>query len=248
MNHNQPVDPEIAEGSEFLRLLQATILEPCVASTEHFVKHDSIVSEQVKYLGTTLSLLDRLSCCYWGCHKGDHMKEYLVGRACTSISAAWILVRHGHYDAALGIARDVGEIANLLMLFSADVNAFEKWKNSDGRTRMREFKPSMVRQALEKLNAPIPVGKEIYKLLSERATHVTPNTRPELHSKSDHPFAGGYFQEDGVRICVAHIGFALGKIALTATLLLRPAEQRAESIANAASILIDLIDSNKAAQ
>jgi len=61
------------------------------------------------------------------------MKEYLVGRACTSTSAAWILVRHGHYDACLGITRDVGEIANLLTLFGADAGAFERWRSSDDR-------------------------------------------------------------------------------------------------------------------
>jgi hypothetical protein len=92
---------------------------------------------------------------------------------------------------------------------------------------------------LGKLNAGIPVGKTIYKVLSERATHVTPNTRPELHSHSNHPFPGGTFQEDGVRMCITHIGFAIGKTALTATLLLRPAERQAESIYAAASALID---------
>ena len=248
MNHNQPIDSEIAEGSEFLRLLQAQILEPCVASTERFVAHDSTASEQVKHLGTILSLLDRLSCCYWGCHKGDHLQEYLLGRACTSTSAAWILVRHGHYDAALGIARDVGEIANLLMLFSTDANTFGQWRNSDDRARWNNFGPSKVRKALQQLNVAIPVGENIYSVLSKRATHVTPNTRPELHSNSDHPFAGGTFQEDGIRICLAHIGFAIGKTALAATLLLRPAEQQAERIATAASALIDSIDSGKAAK
>jgi hypothetical protein len=176
------------------------------------------------------------------------MKQYLLGRANTSASAAWILTRHGHYDAALGIARDIGEIANLFMLFSADAGAFERWKNSDDRVRMNDFKPSKVRQALEYLNAGIPVGKTIYKTLSEHATHVTPNTRPELHSNSDHPFPGGTFQEDGVRMCIAHIGFAIGKTALTAILLLQPAERQVESIYAAASALIDLIDSSEATQ
>jgi hypothetical protein len=245
---NKKLDPQIAEGREFLQLLQTRITDNCIVETERFITRNLTVSKQVEYLGTTLSLSDRLASCYWGCHKGDHMKHYLLGRANTSAFAAWILTRHGHYDAALGIARDIGEIANLFMLFSSDAGAFERWKNSDDRARMNNFKPSKVREALEKLNAGIPVGKTIYKALSERATHVTPNTRPELHSNSDHPLPGGTFQEDGVRMCLDHIGFAIGKTALTATLLLRPTERQTESIYVAASALIELIDSSKTTQ
>ncbi|HXM49552.1 MAG TPA: hypothetical protein VN956_17045 [Pyrinomonadaceae bacterium] len=236
---NERLDPEIPEGNKWLRRFQTRILGPCLASTDHFVAVDLTVSNQVECLGTVLSLLDRLSSCYWGCHQGNHMKEYLLARACTSTSAAWILVRHGHYDAALGIARDVGEIANLLMLFAADGEAFERWIRSDDRGRMRDFKPSKVRQTLEQLNVPIPVGKDIYKVLSERATHVTPNTRPELHNNVDHPLAGGSFQADGVRICLAHIGFAVSMTALAATRLIQPAEHRGARIVAAASALID---------
>jgi hypothetical protein len=164
MQHKR-LDSVVPEGREWLLALQTRILGACVASTDHFITSDRATSEQVDYLGTVLSLLDRLSSCYWGCHSGDHTKEYLLGRACTSTSAAWIMVQHGHYDAALGIARDIGEIANLLMLFGAEPNAFTQWKDSDDRARMRNFKPSEVRKRLEQLNVPVPVGKDIYKVL-----------------------------------------------------------------------------------
>jgi hypothetical protein len=237
------IDPEIPEGLEFFRRLQAGVVGPCLASTDCFLEGDSRTSRVVDHLGTVLSLLDRLSSCFWGCHHGDHLKEYLLGRACTSTSAGYILVRHGHYDAALGIARDVGEIANLLMLFGADTGAFEQWRSSDDRTRMNKFKPSQVRAALEKLNVPTPVDKGIYKVLSERATHVTPSTRPELHSNVDHPLAGGSFQEDGLRMCLVHIGLAIGMTALAATRLLNPEELRANAIVRAASDLIESVSS-----
>lgn len=108
---------------------------------------------------------------------------------------------------------------------------------------MSKFKPFAVRQTLEQLNVPTPVGKHIYKVLSERATHVTPSTRPELYSSVDHPLAGGSFQEGGVRTCIAHIGFAMGMTALAATGLLRPTEFRAARIVAAASDLIDSVGS-----
>ena len=65
-------------------------------------------------------------------------------------------MRHGHYDAALGVARDIGETANLLLLFSADPGAFGRWRSCDDRTRLNEFRPSGVRQALEQLNRVEP--------------------------------------------------------------------------------------------
>lgn len=245
------IDPEIPEGRGWFRSLQQQVFDPCIAATERFLEGDSRCAEQVDGLGTVLSLLDRLSSCYWGCHHGDHLKEYLLGRACTSTSAAWLLVRHGYYDAALGIARDVGEIANLFTLFIADTGAFERWRTSDDRTRMNEFKPSRVRGALKKLNFTTPVGEDIYKVLSERATHVTPSTRPELHSDTDHPHAGGSFQEDGIRLSLAHAGFAIATTALAATALLRPANSRETAIDAAALSLIESInvkDSTKGAQ
>lgn len=67
---------------------------------------------------------------------------------------------------------------------------------------------------------------------------MTPSTRPELHSNVDHPLAGGSFQEDGVRVCLNHIGLAIGVTALAATRLLKPAEFRAVAIVEAASDLI----------
>jgi len=239
------LDPEIPVGRDWLDRLHVRIIEPCVSATHQFLDRDSRAAQQVDRLGTVLSLIDRFSSCYWGCHHEDHLKEYLVGRACTSTSAAWILVRHGHYDASLGIARDVGEIANLLMLFCSDAPAFERWRSADDRTRMRDFKPSQIRRRLEQLNVPIPVGKDMYKVLSERATHVTPSTRPELYSNVDHPLAGGSFQEGGVRTCIAQIGFAVAMTALTATRLLRPAEFRAEAIVTAASDLLEFVRSRE---
>lgn len=219
--------------------MQTRIIDLCCDSTEQFAAQDLRISEHIDYFGTVLSLLDRLSSCYWGCHKGDHTKEYLLGRACTTASAAWILIRHGHYDASLSLAREIGEIANLFMLFNTDDSAFDKWKMSDDKTRMREFAPMKVRLALEKLSAPIPISQNIYKILSERATHVTPDTRPELYSNSNHPLSGGTFQEDGVRTCLAHLGYAFGMTALTATTILKPAKHRAKYINASASSLID---------
>lgn len=241
------LDPEIPVGRAWLRSFHARIVEPCIAVTDEFLDRDTRAARQVDLLGTVLSLMDRLSSCYWGCHHGDHLTEYLLGRACTSTSAAWILVRHGHYDAALGIARDIGEIANLLMLFSVDTEAFERWRSADDRARMKDFKPSQVRRSLEKRNVPVPVDQHIYKVLSERATHVTPSTRPELYSNVDHPLAGGTFQEGGVRSCITQIGFAIAMTALTATRLLRPTELRAETIVTAVSDLLKVVKSRESA-
>ena len=104
---------------------------------------------------------------------------------------------------------------------------------------MNQYKPSKVRETLTKLKVTVPVGKEIYKFLSERATHVTPSTRPELHSDLDHPLAGGTFQSDGCRTTLGHSSYAIGTTVLIATELLRPTPARASVLNAAATSLLD---------
>lgn len=83
-----PDDREVPEGREWLQRMRARVLDPCCAATDQFVLRDSKTIERLDRFGTVLSLVDRLSSCFWGCHKGDHTAEYLVGRACGSASGA----------------------------------------------------------------------------------------------------------------------------------------------------------------
>src|SRR5438128_2238504 len=69
-------------------------------------------------LGMTLVLLDCAASCWWGCSHGDHRLEYLLGRSANSAYAAILLMTRGYYDQVMSLARALGELANLVVLFT----------------------------------------------------------------------------------------------------------------------------------
>src|SRR2546421_338209 len=109
--------PRLMTGRGFS--LSTSILERrCAAETDLALRTAGQKAPRCsKELGTVLSLLDRLSTCSWGCRGGDHVPEYLLGRAVTNLRAAVQLLRLGYYDESLSLTRNAGEVANLLALF-----------------------------------------------------------------------------------------------------------------------------------
>ena len=49
-------------------------------------------------LGTLLSWLDRAGSCWWGCAKGDHLIEHIIGGSCGTCRAGLRLAFLGFYD------------------------------------------------------------------------------------------------------------------------------------------------------
>jgi hypothetical protein len=156
-----------------------------------------------------LALLDALSSCAWGCAKGNHMLERLVGRSVNHARAATKLALMGFYDEALVLTRGVGEIANLLSLFAARGASFARWASLDNRTRRREFSPASVRRELEKIGTPIRVTTVAYAELSSRNVHVGPQTTTQTYNILGMPVAGAYYQEAGLIVCQNELAKAL---------------------------------------
>jgi hypothetical protein len=126
------------------------------------------------------------------------------------------LLELGHYDESISLTRSVGEIANLLFLFVSDPRTFEDWKASDKKRRLREFSPFQVRLQLETLGKPLPMSAERYSLMSETATHVTPQTLPQAYNPKGVPTLGGYFQAPGALACLNELGYVVALVGLTA--------------------------------
>src|SRR5262245_1230281 len=122
-------------------------------------------------LGMTLALLDCAASCYWGCAKGDHRLENLIGRSANSAYAALTLAVKGYYDQALSIARTLGENANLLSLFSADAASLQEWKTATELVRKKKFSAIKVRLAIEALNGSLPIDQNRYSQLSNYSIH-----------------------------------------------------------------------------
>ena len=152
-------------------------------------------------VGTVLSLLDRMASCWWGCRGGDHMVEYLCGRVVSNGRAAMRLLRFGFYDEALGLCRSMGEVANLLHLLSKD-DILQDWKSVSPQKRRADFSPVSVRKKLEEKGMPVFVGRERYRLLSERSVHVHPHTKPQAYNILGIPSVDVSVQDVGLLVCL----------------------------------------------
>jgi hypothetical protein len=170
--------------------------------------------------GAALNVLSGAAGCRWGCSSGDHLVEYLLGRGASSAHAGYRLMMHGFYDEALGLARGLGELANLMLLFGADPSAFAAWRASDRKERLGIFSPVKVRLRLESLKVAVGVQEDRYGALCEEAIHVTPSTRPNTHSPDAIPRLGAHFQPVGALVALNELAFGTALVMAAAAPLL----------------------------
>lgn len=222
-----PGELKIPVGADFLDLLRQQE-RSCEASFDSWLPHAGEKAPQTtESLGTALSYLDRIASCWWGCDGGDHQRERLVGRAASNARAALILQRAGHYDEALGVVRQIGELANLLWLFMNSSESFLEWKNADERNRRGAFSAVRVRERLENVDALIPMGESLYRKLSGISIHANPDTTPQSHNVLAIPTMGAYFQEAGALAVLNHLSYLVAfPLLFGSTLLRQPADRR----------------------
>jgi hypothetical protein len=231
----------VPEGVEYLELVRA-LEDACAAETwaripELGVKTPSCYAQ----LGTLLSLLDRLSSCSWGCSQGNHLIEYVTGRACSHARAAIRLTGFGFYDEALNLARSIGEAANLFFLFVNDRSELEKWRAADDAARNREYGPVKVRLLLEERKLLIPIGQQRYRLLSGRAVHINPGTKPQVYNRLQLPSGGGILQEAGLLVALNELAYAVALLSLSAAQLADIGKEPRLRILKAARTLVESI-------
>jgi hypothetical protein len=238
-NHKQErIDANVPEGTEFLHAVMRfasqceQLTDTCLASESP----EGLISTHV-HLGTLLSLLDRVSSCWWGCHQGDHTAEQLVGRCCSYGMGAFKLARSGFYDESVALARIVGEITNLALLFVADPARLEEWKTTDERMRKSKYSPVAVRLALEKTKFPVPVDQRRYGQLSAHAVHVTPNVLSQMYNATRHSQTGGVFQPNGLFFCLSEIGYPLSVLGPCAVQLCGVSGENGVKVCQAAEAL-----------
>lgn len=235
---NTNVDVTVPEGTDFLRgVLRFT--SQCERMTDEYLAAETpkgfITTHE--HLGTLLSLLDRTSSCWWGCRQGDHAAEMLVGRCCSYGLCAFKLARSGFYDESVSLARSVGEITNLAVLFITDPSALREWRTVDERTRREKYRPVAVRRALEAKSFPVPVNQSRYGQLSAKAVHLTPTIPPQMYNTERHAKIGGYFQETGLCFCLAEIGYPFSVLGLCAVELCGLSEEHGAKVCRAADAL-----------
>jgi len=114
----------------------------------------------------------------------------------------------GYYDESLVLARSVGELANLLLLFARYPDEYVRWKTTTPKERRQAFSPVNVRMSLEQALDFVPVDHVRYEALSEMGVHVTPDTIPQAHNPARRAVLGHIFQLPGgimalTELCIA---------------------------------------------
>ena len=91
-----------------------------------------------------------------------------------------------------------------------DQAAIKDWIAADDKTRRHKFSPARVRERLAKASAvPMIATQDWYSKLCEKYTHVTPKTKPNLHS-DERPRCGGFFQQKGLDEALGRLAGILG--------------------------------------
>jgi hypothetical protein len=248
MWHPSEQQLQCPEGLDFLNLVSE---QENVCETETRRRIPKLGKQPpicLQELGTVLSLLDRAASCYWGCRGGDHQIEYLAGRVCASSRAALRLLLFGFYDESLSLTRNIGEIANLFLLFNQDASAQPQWRASSRRLRKSDFGPPAVRRRLEDIGREKSVNLHVlfvdedkYRALCELATHPTPQTKPQAHNASGMPLTGGEFQEVGLIVGLNELSGAVARAVLPLPKLLGYDALRRSEIQERASVLLSSV-------
>ena len=213
-------------GSDFLKVVRDQERR-CAEYFDEWLPRAGVKAPQtMDGLGTALSYMDRIASCWWGCRQDTHTEERLVGRVASNARAALHLLRTGYYDEALGLVRQIGEIANLACLFVQSTKSHEKWKDASEAVARNDFSPVKVRLRLEELPLPLPMDQDTYGLLSKQSVHVNPETSPQSHNPFSLPTLGGYFQGVGALLALNHLGGMVGWVLWLAVALIKPPTDR----------------------
>lgn len=97
-------------------------------------------------------------------------------RLFNSFASSYKLMMSGYYQNSTMIMRDILEVIFLLDIFRTDRALITKWRYADKRSRLRDFKPAKIREALDKRDGHTSSKRtEMYDMFSELASHVNMN-------------------------------------------------------------------------
>src|SRR5262249_51378779 len=114
------------------------------------------------------------------------------------------------------LVRSIGEAANLISLCVVDKNAFQEWLLSDKKTRLTKFSPAKVRSLLQKQEerAVLLADDDWYSRFCETYTHITPQTKPNVHNDGNQAYVGGAFQSNGYSATLDELATILAAVSL----------------------------------
>ena len=190
-------------------------------------------------LGTAISLLTQMSTCRWGCRGGDHDIENLLRRFCNSTFASLRLMVSGLYDEALGPARGMAELINLLQVFCIDASYLAQWKQISPKQRLAKFSPVQVRKTIERHGHKPLVTKEVYAKLCENGIHVSPTSIYISHEYEDSLYVGGNFAIPGLLLILSRLSHTVAPCLVLGGKLVNASKEKMKILAETARKLIE---------
>jgi len=185
------------------------------ATNSQSLKDFSTSDVYCRLIGTALSVLYQAATCHRKCHGGPHIFESLCGRMYNLAVGAYLLAQRGLYDEALNLTRSIGEASNLIALSVIDKAALKEWLSSDKKTRLSKFSPSKIRKALERQEPALVLASEDwYAKFCEAYTHVTPQTKPNMHNSRGQAYVGGVYQAEGLNSTLEELATVLAFVAM----------------------------------
>ena len=228
---------ETPEGFEFIRRVWE-LEDACQSVTDSFITdNDNEVQSRINGLGSVLEWLQKMGSCFWGCNDEDHAVVYLCARVASNGHSAMRLLRMGYYDESLLVSRGIGEIANLLALFSKDDSTLNEYRESRGswESAWRKFGPGEVRR---KLGIP-PIDDRRYYALSARSAHARPDLSPQSFNFLKQPSVGTIFQQIGFLVSLNELVHSISHACIAASSLLNISDEVKQDAEHAARDLLD---------
>ena len=148
-------------------------------------------------------------------HKDQHCDEddltiRLIGiRVFSALNASLSQMLAGYYQSAAAQIRDLMETFFLLDLLGTDRSLIKEWREADDTARWNKFRPSKVREALDKRDE-ISGGRRgaEYKMLSDLAGHPSPHGFRLYRLPDGSHHCGPYFEEKVLDATLAELAKA----------------------------------------
>ncbi len=138
------------------------------------INSDQNLKDQLVIIQESLNMIFDVTQSYKTEDKAELTIQYIGARLFNSIVTAITLMLSGYYQNSVMLQRDIVEMGFLLDYFLSDKPKIEEWINSSTKERMDKFSPATVREALDDRDGfEGKKRQEVYKLMSELATHPT---------------------------------------------------------------------------
>jgi len=170
MTNSKIITPWLPENLESLHKYEEELRPKSVLE----INADKNLKDQFVIIQESLNMVFDVTKSYKTDDKIELTIQYIGARFFNSIVTAIKLMLSGYYQSSVIIQRDIVELGFLLDYFLSDKSKIKKWKDSSTKERMAQFSPASVRKALDDRDGfQGKKRQEIYKLMSEVATHPT---------------------------------------------------------------------------